>query len=1066
MPYLSGMARIQPGARVAERYTLERELAAGGMGAVYVAVDEKFHTRVALKVAAAAGATYHAFQTRFAREARIGNRLGRVQNIVRAFDWGVIEDGVSLYLVMDLIEDSKPLDLVGGTLEERLVRLYRAVRLVAEAHRHGVVHRDLKPANFLQGPDGSVYLTDFGLAKAPDEPDPTGVEVTASESALGTPRFMPPEQFEDARAADERVDVYALGVMLYLALTNSYPFDGAPTTILKRQMAVLGGHSRLATPSDLNPDAPQALCELCMRALALEREERLPQVQPLLDTLEAHLGPDAVKAPAIRVSSGRLVAQPGAVPDGALDPTLIETPMDVGRLAPTTADTRPTTLAAPASEAPTLPATGSSLGDPVRGALWPFVLGALLLVGAGALAMFLPGTDPDPVAELPPEEPPPEEPPPEELPPEVSLQLDLPPDQAILGDSLVKVSGLLSDALPGTEVRVMGVSVPLRPDGGFGTTQRLSEGAQVLELVVTRDGKELLRLERPVTIDQTPPRLRIIHPPDGMLSTRRTLEARGTLVDDGPWVEVLVDGEVRERVEGGGSDWTAQIPLEPGENTVFFSAQDAAGNKAETIEVVVRRMEDDHGNCVEEATPLQVDGEALAFEYEYLGDQDWFALELEGGRTYELRTSELVGGLDPHLTFLDRDGETVLDENDDSPDNYVDSYNSLIDLKPQVSGTYYAFVRPLTEDETGEAGEAGEAGAIALRLFPLDDFGDTREDATRLAESGQARGVLLRGDVDMFAVELEAGVIYTCETLDLAPRLDTRLRVYGVDGTQLFENDDRADGEPRSVVRFVCATSGVHHVAVENAAASHGEYSLRVFDNQDRHGDDAQAASPLELEQPVQAGLQAAQDEDWFRLQLTGGARYWAWLEVDGARVRVQLLDAAGTVVKAGASENNDWFVLDLRPEADGEYFLVVREADGQQTLGTYRLTVYVTPQEHGGSLEEASALTIDEPLFGAIETPGDLDYFSVELSPGATWEVSVEGDDVSLDTVLTVLDSGGQQLRSNDDDPEGPPGYRGSRVELSPTTPEVYFLQVRHYDTTGIGARYRVRVTKHTGDE
>src|SRR5581483_4750968 len=104
----------EPGTIVAQRYRIERALASGGMGGVYVALDEKFRERIALKLATGAGFEHEVFKARFAREARIGSKLGRHEGFVRAFDWGEVGDGLTLYLAMDLVPDAGPLDLATG----------------------------------------------------------------------------------------------------------------------------------------------------------------------------------------------------------------------------------------------------------------------------------------------------------------------------------------------------------------------------------------------------------------------------------------------------------------------------------------------------------------------------------------------------------------------------------------------------------------------------------------------------------------------------------------------------------------------------------------------------------------------------------------------------------------------------------------------------------------------------------------------------------------------------------------------------------------------------------------
>jgi serine/threonine-protein kinase len=287
-------APLEPGNLVASRYRVEKLIGRGGMGAVYVAQDERLGEKVALKIAATMGAAFEDFKARFVREARLGSRLGRTEGFVRAYDWGELS-GNGLYLVMDLVEGARPLDLETGTLEEKLRRLKRACELVSFAHEKGVVHRDLKPDNFLQGRDGRLLLADFGLAKVVGETDEAGeaperaASPTATGRSLGTPAFMPPEQFADAKRADQRADVYALGVMLHVVLTRRLPFSGSPGEIMLAQLKVMMGQEPLPRARSLVPDVPEALDRLCARAMAVKVEERHSAVRELIAGIAAYL---------------------------------------------------------------------------------------------------------------------------------------------------------------------------------------------------------------------------------------------------------------------------------------------------------------------------------------------------------------------------------------------------------------------------------------------------------------------------------------------------------------------------------------------------------------------------------------------------------------------------------------------------------------------------------------------------------------------------------------------------------------------------------------------------------
>jgi serine/threonine protein kinase len=286
------------GTLVASRYTIESELGRGGMGTVFLARDERLGERVALKVAAASGLSHDELRGRLQREARIGSRLGKNAGFVRALDWGEL-DATQLYLVMDLVEGARTLDLVSGSLPERLGRLRAAAALVAHAHGAGVIHRDLKPANFLVGNDGQLRLADFGLAKArgEDELEET-VGLTQTGIGMGTPPYMPPEQFDDVKTVDERADVYALGVMLFLALTKGkLPFEGSASALLQKQLRVRDGREPLPRPRDHDASIAPALDALCASAIALDRTQRLPSATALLAGIDASLGPKLFEPP-------------------------------------------------------------------------------------------------------------------------------------------------------------------------------------------------------------------------------------------------------------------------------------------------------------------------------------------------------------------------------------------------------------------------------------------------------------------------------------------------------------------------------------------------------------------------------------------------------------------------------------------------------------------------------------------------------------------------------------------------------------------------------------------------
>ncbi|MGH7586564.1 MAG: protein kinase domain-containing protein [Gemmatimonadales bacterium] len=268
---------------LASRYRVERELGAGGMARVYEAEDLRHHRKVAIKVlrpelAEAVGAE------RFLREIETSAKL-RHPHIVPLFDSGDA-DG-SLFYVMPLVE--------GESLRSRLVRerqlpLEDALAIAREvadalayAHKHGIIHRDIKPENILLE-SGHAVVADFGLARAITAADSgRPMALTGTGIALGTPRYMSPEQTAGARELDGRSDLYSLACTLYEMLAGAPPFQGPSVARLVFQ--------HLAEPAPvitrIRPTVPASVSAALQRALAKTPEERFDTVEAFAGALRA-----------------------------------------------------------------------------------------------------------------------------------------------------------------------------------------------------------------------------------------------------------------------------------------------------------------------------------------------------------------------------------------------------------------------------------------------------------------------------------------------------------------------------------------------------------------------------------------------------------------------------------------------------------------------------------------------------------------------------------------------------------------------------------------------------------
>lgn len=282
-------------------YRVLEQLGAGGMATVYKAYHAAMDRYVAIKVLPEHMARDAGFRARFEREARTIARLEH-RYILPVYD--VAEhDGVP-FLVMRFTD--------GGDLSDRIgtpaLTFARTAELVAQvadalayAHRQGVIHRDVKPANVLIGRDGDALLSDFGIAKIYAETQ----QFTGDGAMIGTPAYMAPEQLR-GQPVDARTDIYALGVVLYQALTGECPFV-AETPLA---VALMHIHNPLRPPRALNPSIPEPLERIVLRALAKEPADRFQTADEMARALRAAVASATVELPDSASSAGQPVAVP------------------------------------------------------------------------------------------------------------------------------------------------------------------------------------------------------------------------------------------------------------------------------------------------------------------------------------------------------------------------------------------------------------------------------------------------------------------------------------------------------------------------------------------------------------------------------------------------------------------------------------------------------------------------------------------------------------------------------------------------------------------------------------
>jgi serine/threonine-protein kinase len=269
------------------QYQLLWKLGEGGMGEVYLAEHQLLKRPCALKLIKSEAGSDPIALARFEREVQSAARL-RHHNTIEIFDYGHSDDG-TFYYVMEYLEGMNLSELVrraGPLPPGRVIYLFRQVCTgLAEAHALGLVHRDLKPANVfiavLGGESDVAKVLDFGLVKVTQ--DPAAAALTTEMTVSGTPMYMAPEQAVADRSLDARADIYALGAMMYFALTGKPPFTG------DSPFAVMMAHARdpVVPPSQIRHGVPEDLERVILRCLAKKPDERFPSVRALREALAA-----------------------------------------------------------------------------------------------------------------------------------------------------------------------------------------------------------------------------------------------------------------------------------------------------------------------------------------------------------------------------------------------------------------------------------------------------------------------------------------------------------------------------------------------------------------------------------------------------------------------------------------------------------------------------------------------------------------------------------------------------------------------------------------------------------
>ncbi len=283
------------------KYKVIELIAKGGMGTVYKAVHPSLKRQIVIKKLSARRNAANI--ERFKREAQILLDL-QSPYIVHLFDY--FTEGSYRYMAEELV-DGIALDKLLAkqtVLSPQLAMLIMqdACFALKYAHAKDIVHRDIKPGNILISKRAEIKLADFGIATG--DKDSEAASLTEQGTALGTPAYMPPEQFENSAAVDARADIYALGVMLYEMVTGAKPYPSALSIGTLNAIR----KEKYTPPKKIDKTLPPAVCRIIKKAIRASPKRRYQSVAPLLKEVQRYLRRYDVHA--IRVQLARLVHAP------------------------------------------------------------------------------------------------------------------------------------------------------------------------------------------------------------------------------------------------------------------------------------------------------------------------------------------------------------------------------------------------------------------------------------------------------------------------------------------------------------------------------------------------------------------------------------------------------------------------------------------------------------------------------------------------------------------------------------------------------------------------------------
>lgn len=275
--FSTGRKKLKPGDRILERFVIKEQIGEGGMSYVYKAQDTQLDETVALKIMKPSIALDESMALRFKREIKLARRI-KHPNVCHIYDYGFYDE--IPFISMEYLEGAslKAFMFQKGprTFHEITTIMLGVIEAVSGAHSMDIIHRDLKPSNIIIDKRLQPIILDFGISRLGGESS-----ITLKGELLGTPHYMPPEQFKN-EITDERSDIYSLGVILYEVFTGELPFTGdKPIEIAMQHISEIP-----VSPLEKNPDLPRCIEAIIMKCMQKNPLDRYQDAESLKEDLK------------------------------------------------------------------------------------------------------------------------------------------------------------------------------------------------------------------------------------------------------------------------------------------------------------------------------------------------------------------------------------------------------------------------------------------------------------------------------------------------------------------------------------------------------------------------------------------------------------------------------------------------------------------------------------------------------------------------------------------------------------------------------------------------------------